>query len=515
MRYRPKLRRHWPEALLFLTAALPWLTLLVLGMVWLWREDHVWVWALSSAALGLLTWPLARLVRRRANVEARVALGELAAPSRVWNEREQEAWADVLTIADATAPFTFTEIDSLFASARQTIEVIARRLHPEAKTGWAQFSLPEVLLLTERLCRDVRREALHHIPGIRMLRLSHLLWVRRQNEHYGKVAQTGWRVVFGVWRFVRAGLNPLQAAGQETTSFFLEKTATVLLYRWRAYATRMLVLEVGRAAIDLYGGRLALSEEELRLGREGDAPPPAQPDLPVRLILVGQVNAGKSSLVNAMAQETQCAVGPAPTTSEVVEYRLDLDGRPTVSLVDMPGLNESTERTFLAQAERADLVLWVASAVQPARGPDEQGLDAFRAWTRKQLARRTPPIILALTHIDKLRPANEWTPPYDIAAPAGPKARNIAAAINSVASVLNLLEDAIVPVALPPRSEPYNIDALWTRIAAELDGAKLVQIDRLRGRRQQLNLRELADQFVRAGRWLGAAAVRSTPDRKL
>jgi len=163
-----------------------------------------------------------------------------------------------------------------------------------------------------------------------------------------------------------------------------------------------------RAAIDLYAGRLALSEEELRLAREGDAAVPAEAAAPLRIILVGQVNAGKSSLVNALAQETQCAVGPVPTTSQVAEYRLELDGRPAVSLVDMPGLDEKAERAFLAQAERADLVLWVASATQPARGPDRKGLDDFRAWARTLLTRRPPPVILALTHVDELRPANEW-----------------------------------------------------------------------------------------------------------
>ena len=53
----------------------------------------------------------------------------------------------------------------------------------------------------------------------------------------------------------------------------------------------------GRAAIDLYAGRLALSDEEMRLARESDAVAPAASAAPVRLILVGQVNAGKSILV--------------------------------------------------------------------------------------------------------------------------------------------------------------------------------------------------------------------------
>src|SRR5262245_66644906 len=99
------MRRHWPETLLVLALAVPWLSLLVLGLVWLWQGGHVWRWAIAAAALGAMAWPLARLVRRRANAEARVALGELSEPSRAWTGSEREAWSDVPAIADATAPF--------------------------------------------------------------------------------------------------------------------------------------------------------------------------------------------------------------------------------------------------------------------------------------------------------------------------------------------------------------------------------------------------------------------------
>jgi uncharacterized protein len=91
---------------------------------------------------------------------------------------ERDAWAEVLATADATAPFSFTEIQPLITSARNIVEIVARHFHPEARTAWARFSLPEFLLLTERLSRDVRREALRHIPAVRAMRLSHLLWVQ-------------------------------------------------------------------------------------------------------------------------------------------------------------------------------------------------------------------------------------------------------------------------------------------------------------------------------------------------
>src|SRR5215470_10272242 len=344
MRLGKSLRRYWPELLLSLAVAMPWLSLAALGAVWLWQSGHVRVFAIAAGVLGLLTWPLSRFVRRRANEEARLALGDLAEPSRSWHVVEREAWADVLARADATAPFAFTEIEPLLASARDIVEVVARRLHPEAHTAWAQFSLPEFLLLAERLCRDVRREALRHIPGVRAIRLSHLLWARQQNERYGAIARTGWRMGFGLWRIIRGGLNPLQAAGQETSSIFVERTAKVLSYRLRAYATRLLVLEIGRAAIELYAGRLALSDEEVRAAQARDIADTVAPLAPVRIVLVGQVNAGKSSLLNALAQETKCAVGPLPVTSRAAEYLLEPEGHPTVTLVDMPGLDERAEQ---------------------------------------------------------------------------------------------------------------------------------------------------------------------------
>ncbi len=511
MKVSEMLRGYWQEILLFLLVAIPWLSLLALGMVWLWQGGYVLDWAVAAAALGLLAWPLLRSVQRRANKGARLALGDLAEPSRAWNVVEREAWAQVLTIADSTAPFSFTQMGPLLVGARETIDAVAHRFHPEATTAWGQFSLPEALLLAERLCRDVRREAIRHIPGIRATRLSHLLWVQRQNERYGQVAQMGWRVGFGLWRLARAALNPLQAAAQETGSMITEKTTKVLSYRLRAYATRLLVLEVGRAAIDLYSGRLALSDDEMRAASRLDMSGAERTPLgPVRILMVGQVNAGKSSLLNALAQEIRGTVGPVPTTTQAVEHRIEQEGRPTVTLVDMPGLDERNLplAALLTQVARADLVIWVASATQPARGPDRKGLDDVRAWAAAQLARHPQPILLALTHVDQLRPAAEWAPPYDIMHPAGPKARTIRDALDVVARTLQISVDRIVPVAMPPNQKPYNLEALWARMAIELDEAKLVQLDRLRNGHKVQSLHDLANQLGNAGRLIMTGIIK-------
>jgi predicted GTPase len=510
MTFGSALRRHWREATLAVVLALPWLSLLALGLVWLWQGGHVLVWAAAAALLGLLALPLRWAVRRQAQAEARLALGDLANPALGWNAAEREAWRQVLAIADAAAPLSFTETEPVVAMFRYTVEAVARHFHPDAGDPWAQFTLPEALLLAERLSRDVRREALHHIPGVRAMRLSHLLWVRRQGVRYGEVARRGWRVSHGLWRAVRATLNPLQAAVQEARDFITDQTQHALTYRLRAYATRLLVLEIGRAAIDLYSGRLALSDDDVRAARERDlAGLAADVAAPVRILLAGQVNAGKSSLVNALAQEIRSAVGPLATTSGVAEHLLELEGRPAVLLADTAGLGEGAATAeLLRQAARADLVLWVVAATQPAREPDKVHLAALRSWARAQHVRRPPPVLLALTHVDELRPAAEWAPPYDITAPVLPKARAIRAAMDAVARVLDVAADAVVPIAMPPGRVAYNIDALWARIALELDEAKLVQLDRLRVGQSAIRLRELATQLGNAGRMIVRGIVK-------
>jgi len=113
--------------------------------------------------------------------------------------------------------------------------------------------------------------------------------------------------------------------------------------------------------------------------------------------------------------------------------------------------------------------------------------------------------------VDQLRPVAEWAPPYDIATPTGPKARAIRAAMDAAARTLDFSADAVVLHALPAGREPYNLDALWARIAIELDAAKLVQLDRLRLGERGFGLREFADQLGNAGRMIIKGIVKASP----
>jgi tRNA modification GTPase len=112
---------------------------------------------------------------------------------------------------------------------------------------------------------------------------------------------------------------------------------------------------------------------------------------PWRVVLAGSVNAGKSSLVNALAGHARSIVSPEPgTTRDLLETRVVLDGW-EVDLVDTAGLREDgptgvgvtgIERAGIARAvaarEGADLVLHVVEARQlvtlPVMPPDHREL---------------------------------------------------------------------------------------------------------------------------------------------
>ena len=95
------------------------------------------------------------------------------------------------------------------------------------------------------------------------------------------------------------------------------------------------------------------------------------------IVIAGPPNAGKSTLMNALARRDVAIVSAIPgTTRDAIEVALDLDGYP-VTLVDTAGLRETEdplEREGIARARRraasADLTLWLSDYAAPAPPPE-------------------------------------------------------------------------------------------------------------------------------------------------
>lgn len=103
------------------------------------------------------------------------------------------------------------------------------------------------------------------------------------------------------------------------------------------------------------------------------------------VVLAGAPNAGKSSLLNALACRDVAIVTDEPgTTRDMIEVKLDLGGYP-VTLVDTAGLRESQNkieaegiRRALARAKQADLVLWLQPSNEQKQNPPAD--DAKKVW---------------------------------------------------------------------------------------------------------------------------------------
>jgi len=137
------------------------------------------------------------------------------------------------------------------------------------------------------------------------------------------------------------------------------------------------------------------------------------------LVLCGEYNAGKSSLMNALLDADVMPEGVTPTTDRitvlgygeddvsqdehgVVTRRAPIDALRDVAFVDTPGTNAViTQHQQLTErfVPRADLVLFVTSADRPFTESERAFLELIASWGRK--------IVLVVNKIDLLDEVGE------------------------------------------------------------------------------------------------------------
>jgi predicted GTPase len=200
-------------------------------------------------------------------------------------------------------------------------------------------------------------------------------------------------------------------------------------------------------------------------------------------MVLGQVNAGKSSLVNALKQQCVAGVDPLPATDGFHYYAMTLANELDVHLIDSPGLDgdPATSKRLLQEAVKADLLLWVSQANQPAKALDQQFLTQWNDYFAAKLARRKPPIVLVTTHNDRLPPTGSWSPPYNLEDSGDKKAASMMAALQYSHQAIGLSEQSMaVPVALSPDSDAWNIDVLEQLMQRASSDARSAQLNRQR-----------------------------------
>ena len=543
----------WYVLLVF---CLPIITLIGFGLIHLWQNQWLILVSISWLTVTLAgfavyrLWPERRKPQKATEIpsagdSATGADSALLAdlPMRLearadWTRRDHEVWRDslgsieeILTVKPAwdelpeLALELLSSVSEQYGHLNSSATLESGGLHKKARKSadTYHFTLPEMLMVFSVTSSRYRQLLLGHVPFVEKIKISAILKLYAKQDQI--ITGAGW--INTVRRTTRL-VNPLAAAAAEIRDHFTDRIFTSLSNKVQDDLKRLLLQELVQVGMDLYSGRLKSTDEELSHYQSdtyvGDRLAAAEPVEPLRVVLLGQVSAGKSSLINAMLNALEAETDILPTTdkSTVHAFCLPSDsgagnassGSETkaadeaekpfsadVHLIDTVGLvdNSGSINAALLAAKRADLLIWVTRSTQPARAPDAQLYQALMQVFAQDPALRPPPMLLVLSHIDQLSPKAEWDPPYDLNSDRR-KAQTIKRAIESCAKQIGFSSQTpAIPVVLAPQHEPYNVDALVAQILLLRREAAQVQLNRRRLERE-MNMGGWQDRWDQASK---------------
>jgi predicted GTPase len=453
-------------ALRVLAFGLPYAVLMVLGLFWLAEHKAFLPFVVAASSLSALQWLVLRWIRSR-------PLGHqgTAPPSKSWPPAGENAWAEVDRLAaqtEANMP-PFNDSDRWRRLFREVFDIVAKHFHPNSRQPALEVPITQAIKIVELVARDLRRHLQEQVPAADQIKIHHVYRVVEWGPAVTRISRRAWDLI----RLGRIAWNPAGAIVAEAGSLAGGGIADVGA-DLPAMAAGYCVRQTGRYAIDLYSGQLDLDDPGISAMSAAK---------PLKIVVLGQAKAGKSSLINAIFGAVRAATDVLPCTDAITPYVLERDGLFKAVIYDTIGLGGKDDK--LAQGrldgelQDCDLVIAVSSAATAAREPDRELLDEARMRLAARVDRALPPIVVAVSRIDLVRPINEWSPPYDYKNGESTKERNIRDATRAVADDLQIPLSRIVPVCLR-HDAIYNVEEalLPTLIHAmpEAERAKLLRI---------------------------------------
>lgn len=426
-----------------------------------------------------------------------------------WSQKELSIWNESKHYVRQQL-MVDVEWGNLDQTGLEILEFVAEKFDKKP----LDFSIPEGLKLFEEVSRRYKLVVREHIPGIEYLKVS---YIKAGYEAYDRYGELGLKIVkAAIWgnHLKNLYLNPLKVVSdlgrEQATSSMTKGVVDDMQYA----AKQALLDEVAAVAIDLYSGRFSIEDEALRTSEVSELDEQRfAPELePVRIVLVGQTSSGKSSLINALKQELVAEVDVLPSTDASTVYNAFVDDN-DVRVVDLQGLdgNAKTEVLMLKEMTQADVVLWVLKANQSARELDKQLKDKFDAFydDPKNISRKKPIVISVVNQVDRLKPVNDWQPPYDLGNPTSTKAKTIAQALEY--NHMLLQTDIVLPLAIAPEKVEFGLEALKRTLIEGIADANNVQRNRqrLEAIKRGRSVKGQLNQAVNAGKKVAPSALKA------
>jgi GTPase Era involved in 16S rRNA processing len=380
----------------------PYLIVFTIGSVWMWQHGLLWCWALGTgvptvAGLTLLEWA------RRTIFPPTEALPHPSPAATLTGQAATQAVRQISERLQAEDP-PLDQPEVLERVMREVLvevlETVARQYHPQVDRPVLQAPVAHIAAVVELVAHDFRETFSEKVPWGKTVTPGQLLWWKQQGE-------LGWRFGTYLWqinRVRRMCMRPGTALIQELHDHWGQNLATKSMGGLKQWMIDYCVTKAGDYAIQLYSGGFVRSDEyRPRISAGVEALPFDQE--PLQILVVGQVKAGKSSLINALLGEPRAPVDTLPATEDVDRYECQPEGLPPIILRDTPGYGTVGDAgdPFSGlgnEIQECDLLVMVCTARSAARQADRELLRKIHEFYQRHPQRIMPPMVYVLTHLD-------------------------------------------------------------------------------------------------------------------
>jgi predicted GTPase len=502
---------RWRIAVVAVLLVLPLLILAGLGLYFLWSHGwmfYVW-WPLAgSMGLGYL---LAYHWQRKRFFLPPPDFNTLPR----WTERDGGAWKLVQARAEKAAVLSsdqLSDLQSFVSTAQEMARELAEFYHPGSQDPIDNLTIPEILAVVELASHDLSVMVDRYLPAGHLLTVKNWQQARQLTGLYSKASNLYWAAA-ALFSPLDTGIR-FAAARFGLTQPWQLLQQNLLLWFFTAFIHRL-----GTYLIEVNSGRLRVGATRFRqlseaqnndaLVREDAAIDEVRQ---IKITLLGQVKAGKSSLVNALLGQQRAQTDVLPCTDGVEKYELQTVGIPhRLILLDTVGYGHEGPKADQVAATRSaardsDLLLLVLHARNPGRQADLAMLQGLWDWFASQPDLKRPPCLAVVSHVDLLSPSFEWAPPYDWQKGGRPKEMNIRDAVAYAGEQLGESVAGVVPLCTAP-GKVFGVEEwLLPALVARLDEVRGVAFLRcLRGEIKKGRIRKVFRQLAATG--LAAAQI--------